>query len=69
MHSGLAQPFATLMNAITSKWLIQMEDMDWSVNKQQVKQWDKKMSTEDDNKLIKHVLGQAKFLSTLEPIL
>ena len=29
----LAQPFATLMNA---KWLNQMEDMDWSVNKQRV---------------------------------
>ena len=41
----LAQLFATLMNAIMVKWLNQTEDMDWSVNKQQVKQWDKKMST------------------------
>ena len=32
----LAQPFATFMNAITRKWLNQMEDMDWSVNKQRV---------------------------------
>ena len=41
----LAQLFAALMNAITVKWLNEMEDMDWSVNKQWFEQWDKKMST------------------------
>ena len=40
----LAQLFATLINAIMAKRLNQMEDMDWSVKKQQVKQLDKKMS-------------------------
>ena len=41
----LAQLFAALMNAITVKWLNETEDMDWSVNKQLVKRWEKNMST------------------------
>ena len=39
----LAQLFATLI--ITVKWLNETEDMDWSVNKQLVKRWEKNMST------------------------
>ena len=49
--SVLAQPFATLMNAIIMKWFNQPT-----------------MRQEDVNKLIKHGLDQAKFLSMLEPI-
>ena len=50
--SVLAQPFATLMNAMIMKWFNQPT-----------------MRQEDVNKLIKHGLDQAKFLSMLEPIL
>ena len=42
--SHFAQPIAILLSAIKTKWLKQMEDMDWSVNKQPVKWWDKKRS-------------------------
>ena len=67
-NSVLAQPFATLMNAITVDWIIQMEDLEWSENKQWVKT-SQMMRQEDVNKLIKHELDQAKFPSMLEPIL
>ena len=52
----LAQLFATLMIAITVKWLNETENMDWSVNKQLVKRWEKTCQQID----------QAKFLSTLK---
>ena len=44
----MVQPFANLTNATEEKSFNKMENMDWSVNKQQVKKWDTKKSTNDN---------------------
>ena len=61
--SVLAQPFATLINAITVKWLPNGRH---GLKCKQAKSQNTRQ--EDVIKLIKHGLDQAKFPSTLEPI-